>query len=162
MHGGQIKIESELGAGTKFIFTLRKFSEDLPLQEFIQNRITEAQKSAEHLSLVMVNLSKITNSHKHTPVENQQQHLKTIENLLNADLHRERDSTFRDTKRCAALIADCDKVRVNVVCERIKGTMTRYITKEELYGKVDLEVGCATYPDDARNSVDLLNKVKAV
>jgi len=162
MHGGTIKVESKLGEGTKFIFTLRKFSEDLPLQEFIQSRITEAQKTAEHLSLVMVNFQEIKNSHQHYPVEKQQQHLKTIENLLNADLHRERDSTFRDGRRCAALIANCDKGHINIVYERIKGTMARYVAQEGLDGKVDLKVRCAIYPDDARNSVGLLNKVKVV
>jgi len=162
MHGGKIWIESEIGVGTKFIFTLQKFSEDLPLHEFIQNRITEAQKSAEHLSLVMVNFNEVNNSHKKLPVEKCQQHLKTIENLLNADLHRNNDLIFRDAKRCAALIANCDKGHINIVCERIKGTMSRYMAQEELKGNIDLEVGYATYPDDARNSVDLLKKIKAV
>jgi len=162
MHGGKIWVESELGVGTKFNFTLLKYADDLPLHEFIQSRITEAQKSAEHLSLVMINMNKINNSKKHLSIDKQQQHLKTIENLLNADLHRKGDLTFRDAKRCAALIADCDKIRVNVVCKRIKGTMTRYMAQEEFKGKIDLEVGYATYPDDARNSVDLLKKIKAV
>lgn len=163
MHGGTIKVESEIDVGTKFIFTLRKFSEDLLLQEFIQNRITEAQKSAEHLSLVMVNISKMKDPEKVLPVEKKQRHLKAIENLLNADLHRQGDLTFRDAQRCAALIANCDKGHINIICERIKGTMARYMAREEeLSDKVDLEVGCATYPDDARNSIDLLNKVKAV
>jgi len=162
MHGGKIWIESKVGVGTKFIFTLRKFSEDLPLNEFIQNRITEAQKTAEHLSLVMVNFSEINNSHKQLPVEKQQKHLKTIENLLNADLHRNNDVIFRDSKRCAALIANCDKGHINIVCERVKGTMSRYMAQEELNGKINLEVGHATYPDDAKNSIDLLKKIKAI
>ena len=33
---------------------------------------------------------------------------------------------------------------------------------KELKGKIDLEVGYATYPDDARNSADLLKKIKTV
>ena len=85
-----------------------------------------------------------------------------IENLLSGDLHREGDLIFRDSKRCAALIADCDKGHINIVCERIKGTMTRYIAQEKLNDKVELKVGYATYPDDARNSDDLLKKIKIV
>src|SRR3990167_1265509 len=100
MHGGTIRVESALGQGTKFIFTLPKFAPDLPLKEFIQNGISEAQKSAAHMSLVMVDVIPV-NATKSLPEKRENGYLSELEKLLKLDLHREGDATFREGNRCA-------------------------------------------------------------
>jgi hypothetical protein len=83
-----------------------------------------------------------------------------MENILKKELHQQGDLTFHDDRRCYAILANCSKADAGGLCGRLKKSLLEYLTRTRSAGAVTIEMGYATYPDDARNSVGLLKIAK--
>ncbi|MFA5262112.1 MAG: ATP-binding protein, partial [Candidatus Omnitrophota bacterium] len=159
MHHGKIWVESELNAGTKFIFTLPKYESGLPLKEFVTEGIKTAQRANVRMSLMSVLLSGNGGLTEPLLEGQQEDYLKDIENILKKELHREGDSVFRDAKRCFSIMMNCRKEHVDSVCGRLTKILQGYLDQKQLTGKVALMTKWATYPDDTGDSDELLHKI---
>ncbi len=162
MHKGEIKVESELNKGTKFIFTLPKIAAEEIFKEYITNQIKETADKKSSLSLIVVHIlefSQLQEKWGEKPL-----YLFTdIEKVIKDSLRRKADTVLRATGELITLLSDTKKEDAEVVKKRIEEAIRAYLAKckEEWIKEIRITLGTATYPDEANNHQELLDKAKA-
>lgn len=160
LHKGKIEVESELGKGTKFSFTIPKYKSERIFKEHINEGIKEAVKKDSKLSLIVVSLDNFERIKEHLSLEKIHSILKGIVLALKASLHREIDILAKDAAEIIVLLPDCHKENCLIVKERIGQVLSEYLESENLKGLINLHFGCATFPDEANSDEELVEKAK--
>ena len=151
LHGGKIRVESEVGRGTKFIFTLPKYSENQNAREYIEDAI----KTSAHLTLAIATLSysdKIKGIFEDV--------MRDVGRVIRSQLYRGKDIVLQYPKEFFILMRDCDKSSGLIVQARIGLALRSYIEDNNLANDIKIGFGLAVYPDDAGNYQELLNKAR--
>ncbi|MFH0731520.1 MAG: ATP-binding protein [Candidatus Omnitrophota bacterium] len=162
LHKGMIWAESTLGEGTKFIFTLPKYTSEGVLKEHIDKAIADAQEKNSKLSVIAVSLASSDRLNEALPDEKIQSVLKDIENILDSSLLRSEDISVKATGEIIVVLADCDKESALKVRLRIEQAIRNYLTSRELTDKIKLLFSCITYPDEAKTSEEIVKKTKGI
>ncbi|MFA4889113.1 MAG: ATP-binding protein [Candidatus Omnitrophota bacterium] len=161
MHKGEIKVESELNKGTKFIFTLPKIAAEEIFKEYIINGLKEAVDRKSSLSLIVVHIlefSQLQEKWGEKPVYL----LTDIEKVIKGSLCRKADTVLRSTGELVIPLSDTRKDDAEVVKKRIEEAIRTYLSqcKEEWIREIRITLGSATYPDEANNHQELLDKAR--
>ncbi len=146
LHGGVIQVESEVNTGTTFMFTLPTYSIEALLERQVKDGIQEAVENSSRMSLLLVTCAPES-------VESVVDHLQA---LIKSGLCRKDDTTIRTPEGVAVLLPDCDQMGVLSVKTRLVPTIQDWIVHEPMTEGMTLDVGCATYPDDAKGMKELI------
>ena len=160
MHNGNIWVESELGKGTKFTFTLPMHTTESLFNEYVSNGIKEATRKETRISLLVISIAGFDKLKQQLSGDKIRSILKDLEDVLNKNLRRRGDAALKDTGEIAVLLVDCSKEEVASVRDRLKQSVEDYLTGQNLTDKIKLRFGCATYPDETSDSAELIRKAK--
>jgi len=156
MHDGQMWVESKLGEGTKIIFTLPKFADDLLLREYVNNGIEEAKKNNSQISLMVVSIDNVAKVKELIPEEKIYAILKEVEEVLKNSLDHAGGAALRDSYECIVILPKSSRENVLSAEGRLKQAVDDYLLREKLTDKIKLRFGCATYPDQASSGEELI------
>jgi signal transduction histidine kinase/GGDEF domain-containing protein/HAMP domain-containing protein len=160
LHCGSIWLESELNKGSKFIFTLPKYTPATLLQEHVMNSMKEAATSASAMTLFNISLADPSKLKEEFSQERLDSILKEIEGLLRKSLRGRGDIVLRDSGGLVYFLVNCDKENALKVASRLRQKLSDYLVGQGLAEKVKLHFGRATYPDDATSTEELMKKAR--
>jgi GGDEF domain-containing protein len=160
LHCGSIRLESELNKGSKFIFTLPKYTPATLLQEHVMNSIKEAATSVSAMTLFNISLADPSKLKEEFSQERLDSILKEIEGLLRKSLRGRGDIVLRDSAGLVYFLVNCDKENALKVESRLRHKLSDYLVGQGLAERVKLHFGRATYPDDAISAEELMKKAR--
>ena len=160
LHRGSIWLESELNKGSKFIFTLPKYSPATLLQEHLVQSMKEAATSGSATTLFDISVidpDKWKGEFFHDRLE---PILKEIEELLRKSLRGRGDIVLRDMDGVVHFLVNCDKEDALKVESRVRQKLSGYLVSQGLAEKMKLYFGRATYPVDGTQAEELMKKAR--
>ncbi|MBU0710120.1 MAG: diguanylate cyclase [Candidatus Omnitrophica bacterium] len=158
MHNGKIRVESKLGEGSRFIFTLPKLSSEIVIKEYIDNGIKEAMGKGAGLSIIVISISDFRRSLKILGRKRMRGILAGLEEIAQKIFRRATDTTVRHGTEVVVILPEAKKEDAFAVKNRLEEAIKEYM--KDLTGKIQINLGTATFPDEADSGEVLINKAK--
>jgi signal transduction histidine kinase len=149
VHGGEIRVESELGQGTSLTFTLPKLSFEERLQEFIAGMIQDAAERKGAFSF-LVFTARGFDVLRQRSAEKTEQSMRELAQALKRSLRRRADTVMYDQGRFYLILPETKKSDTPFVLERMMENLKQAIAADDfIRGTLGIAAEILAYPDDA-------------
>ncbi|MFH1776460.1 MAG: ATP-binding protein [Candidatus Omnitrophota bacterium] len=137
-HGGKMDVISEPKKGSRFFFTLPKYTEVINAYKYLDKRIEFAEKNVTSIALIIMELAKPADA---AAVVEQLKHI----------ARRPNDKIEYLGGKNIMIVLDVDKNGAQFVANRIK---------EKINAHYNFKIGAGVYPEDATERDDLVRIAK--
>jgi len=152
-HKGEIRVESEVGKGSKFIFTLPQYSPQRALKDYLDKEIEKANEKDAPLSLLILEVGEFGYL------------LDEVSRLVRNTLRGTSDSIQiqRASGQVVVILADTPNEGAFALSKRIQEVVSKHAFKVDQESiRISLAMGVATYPEDGVTKEELIKKAQTL
>ncbi len=160
LHKGQIRVESKLNKGTKFIFTLFKYTSRELFKQYIVDGLREAVHNDEPLSIFVFYIENFAAVKKELESKKITLLMNKFYEIVGGHLRRQADLAVKDDRAILLVLPVTKNEYIDSIQMRLTQALNEYLSKEGLDKKI--RIGCKTagFPRDGSGADVLFDKIK--
>ncbi len=159
LYGGEIKAESALNEGTKFIFSFPKQTAEEVFREVMSKAFGESEQNSTSLSAAIFRVKNAESVLQTLGQEKMTSAMNSFEDAIEGNLHRSGDVVVKAPDRFYVVLPATSKENAMRVKERVLKAIRSVMSDDESFRKIEIEETGISYPDDGRAIEELLEKV---
>ncbi|MFA5349690.1 MAG: PAS domain-containing sensor histidine kinase [Candidatus Paceibacterota bacterium] len=160
LHKGQIRVESKLNKGTKFIFTLFKYTSRELFRQYIVDGLREAVHNDEPLSIFVFYIEDFAAVKKEFDNKKIGLLMDKFYEIIGGHLRRQADLAVKDDRAILLVLPVTKNEYIDSIRMRLTQGLEEYLTKEGLDKKIKIGAKTAGFPRDGSSPDVLFDKIK--
>ncbi|MDD5505350.1 MAG: ATP-binding protein [Candidatus Omnitrophica bacterium] len=160
LHKGKIRVESKLNKGTRFIFTLFKYTSRELFRQYIVDGLREAVHNDEPLSIFVFYIDDFALVKKEFDSKKIAALMNKFYEIVGGHLRRQADLAVKDDRAILLVLPVTKNEYIDSIQTRLTQALEEYLSKEGLDKKI--RIGCKTagFPRDGSSADGLFDKIK--
>jgi signal transduction histidine kinase len=160
MHKGDIWVESALGEGTKFIFSLPKLHFQDVFRECLDREFKRSVSEGEHFSIIRFGIRVLEKEEPAAYGQSIEDIFTYLEESAQSHLCRKDDCILRSSKAVFIALPGINKGDAAKVKERIEAIARNYLEKHALLDTVQIVSALVVFPEDGAHLDELIAKLE--
>jgi two-component system phosphate regulon sensor histidine kinase PhoR len=159
LHNGKIRVESQTGAGTKFIFTLPKYTIQEMIHDSVERKIALARKEEKSISVFVFKLDAYDKIEQRYTKEKAREIFSGVCHGLERSV-RIGELVMPKGQDEIIILEEIGKQYIACVTARLKKVIKESILEFNEVDEIDFSYCSATFPDDAKDAQGLFEQAR--